>query len=266
MRRTSLRFVMAVSMAAISAVSLAAPVPLGLQITGTVALDLTYSLDPTGGATQAGTLTHISGGNPAVTSSFSGSPASISPSSLTGGLTQTGDRIGVNFSMSGGSTGAAATTDRLIADYTLSLSNTSATETFTVLFAAVFGNSVSANGADAFAQSSLSVRDASNIELFFTDHRIDTLNAGPANNFNLNSASNLFTVILAPGQSTILSAMQEQRGGVFAAGSYSASLDAFLNLQEIRSSGGGGNDIPLPGTVPLLLAGLLAMRLTQRRH
>jgi len=77
----------------------AAPIPSGLSITSTVTLD-DESFDPVGGASQAGSLKQIIGGV-TTTSSFTGSPSSISPDALGGALTHIGDGIGASFSMSG---------------------------------------------------------------------------------------------------------------------------------------------------------------------
>jgi hypothetical protein len=246
----------------------AAPLPSGLQVNATVSLDAANSLDPTGGATQAGTLSLTSGGAGS-SSSFSGSPATISPSSLTSGLTETGDGIGASFSMSGSlSASGSVTTDGLFADYLLALANTSATETYVISFRAVAMNSVSASGADAFAFSDLRVQDAALAELFFTDYRIDTLNANDPNvNFTLDSPSNVFEITLLPGQSTSLTALQRQRGGVFEPGAYGASLSAFLSIDNVRVTGGGPgpNPVPAPGTLVLFGAALLMLGATSRR-
>jgi hypothetical protein len=247
----------------------AAPLPSGLQVNATVSLDTTNSFDATGGATQAGTLSLTSGGAGS-SSSFSGDPATISPSSLMAALTATGDGIGVNFSMSGSlSTPGIVSTDGLFADYMFALANTSATETYVISFRAAATNSVSASGPDAFAFSDLSVLDAALAELFFTDYRIDTLNAADPNvNFTLDSASNVFEITLLPGQSTSLTALQRQRGGVFDAGAYSASLMAFLSIDNVRVTGGGPgpNPVPVPGTLVLFGAGLLMLGATSRRR
>lgn len=243
----------------------AAPLPSNLLVTATVSLDTSNSLDPTGGATQAGTLSLTSGGN-TTTSSFTSIPASISPNLLSGTLIDTGDGIGIQFSMSGTSTGGSATTDGLFGDYSLVFTNGSATETYTVTLRADATNSVSASGADAFAFSELSVMNAALVELFFTDHQVDTLN--PANNFTLDSASNVFDLVLTPGQSLSLSGLQSQRGGVFAAGSYGADLMAFLSIDNVRVTGGGPgpNPVSVPGTLALFGAALLMLGATSRRR
>lgn len=251
--------------ATVSSFVFAAPVPADLSLSGQVAMDVVFSLDPTGTATQAGTLSAIAGGN-STAIAFTDTPSSLTPSSLSGGLLSTGNGFGARFSMSGSSIGPSAQTDGLFADFSFSLSNLSATLTYTLIFHASVTNSVSASGQDAFAFSDISIMDSLQNELFFSDFRADTVNAG--SNFLLNSASNTFSVTLLPGQNTSFSALQRQRGGAFASGSaYSASLDTFISLQEIRSSG-GNNDVPTPGSLALLIAGAAALWTTRRplRH
>lgn len=240
--------------------AMAAPVPLALTITGTVALDSFNSAAALGGASQGGTLTHLSAGAP-TSSSFTGNPAGLVPSSLSGALTATGDGIGARFAMSGASVGAENSVG-LFADYTLFLSNSSAVETFTIVFRALISNLVDASGADAFAFSDISVRDASISEVLFSDHSVDTFNAG--NNLIADSVNDSFSVVLAPGASTTFTALQRQRGGVYAAGHFSASLDAFLSVDSVSSSG-GGNAVPLPGSLALVVLALGGLALARRR-
>lgn len=262
LHRRSLTF--AAGLALWSALATAAPLPGGLQVTATVSLDTVNSVAPVGSADQSGSLVLTRGGADSVLAFLSDPTTIPSPGSLTNTLTDTGDGLKVVFSMVGIVVGAGtAQTDGLFADYLFMLGNSSATETYTVTFRATVTNSVGANGADAFAFSDLSVLDAALNELFFSDHRVDTLN--PGNNLTADSASNLFAITLLPGQSTSLTALQRQRGGLFSAGDYGASLNAFLSIDSVRVEGGNPNPVPLPDTLALFGAALLGLVAARRR-
>lgn len=270
MQINGLRNLVVACAAGISSLAFAAPVPSDLLLVGQVSIDTGNSLSPIGDASQSGTIDGLSNGV-ASTASFSDVPSTISPSSLVSGtLLSIGDGFGANFTMSGSSSGNTALTDGLFADFSFSLNNSSATLTYTLIFQVSASNSVSATGLDAFAQSSISVKNSALDELFFSDFNVDTLNTGPSSNFQLASPTNTFAITLTPGQSSSFTALQKQRGGAYAAGSsYSASLATFVRLQDIRSSGGGGdNQVPTPGSLALLLAGVAALCLARRatRH
>ncbi|HEY1090520.1 MAG TPA: hypothetical protein VGE47_05460 [Burkholderiaceae bacterium] len=232
----------------------AGPLPASLSVTGQVSFDTVNSF-ANGGALQSGTLTHRNGGVD-TTLAFG-----VAPNLLSGALSATGDGAGVLSSVSGTFAGPDPATVSLFADYLFNLSNSSATDTLTIFFRATAINNVSASGADAYAHSLLSVRDELNAEIFFSDISADTVNGDTS----FISASDLFSLVLAPGQSTSFSALQSLQGGAFADGSsYSASLDGFLAIEEVRSTGTPTNDVPLPGTLPLVLLALLMARRTRR--
>lgn len=268
MNRPTNRLNLLVSVLALacSEMALAEPVPSALTISGSVTFDTTNSLLPVGDALQFGALKTIAGGAVTSSTTFNNDPSTASPTSLSGNLTQTGDGIGLYTAMAGSYSSVATSpsqTDGLFADYRLDLSNNSATDTYLVTFRVAAGNAAAAQGSDAFAFSQLSVLDESNNEVYFTDFRADTLNAG--SNFALASATDLFSVTLAPGMSTFFTALHSQRGGVFAAGSYSASLDGFIGLESIVARG-GPNPVPLPGSLPLLGLGLAVLAGTGLRR
>ncbi len=203
-----------------------------VTITGSVSLDTTNSLDSSGSSAQSGTLTLVSGST-ASTATFTNTPGLIAPSpSLAGTAANIGDGIGAHFSMSGNSTGAPATTDGVFSDFTFDLHNPSSTETYRVTFRATLTNSVSASGTDAYAYGDLSFRDAGNNELYFSEHRVDTQNTG--NDLNADATGDVFWVDLVPGATYRFSALQRQRGGTLASGSYNADIDTFIRVQSVE--------------------------------
>jgi MYXO-CTERM domain-containing protein len=232
----------------------AAPLPSNLSITGTISLDTVNSSNLTGGATQTGTLTLISGGT-STTFTFSGNPAGLSPSELSGGLISTGDGIGASFQM-GGSTPGAHNFDGLFADYTLTLANTSATIGYFVTFRGVISNTVSASGADSFASTKFSVINAAIEELIYADRDADTV-SGTQDSISA-SPSSSFRVEINPGQTLTFTALQKIRGGVYADGAFSANQNAMLMVSEVSA-------VPEPLTSALALAGLGTLALLRRR-
>jgi hypothetical protein len=239
------------------AAALAVVIPSSLSITGTVGLDTVNSANAVGAAVQSGVLTHRSGGV-ASHASFAGNPAGLAPSALAGALLQTGDGIGVDFALSGAVAGAANSVG-LFADYSFHLLNSSAVQTYTVVFRGAFVNAVAATGSDAFAQSTISVRDSANTEVLFSDYRVDTFYTGPGNNFTANSPSSTYTVVLAPGAQTSFSALQTMKGGVYSAGDFSAGLRAFVSVDQI-------SPVPEPASAALLGVGLAVLLVALKRR
>ena len=146
-------------------------------------------------------------------------------------------------------------TEGVFGDFALDLVNNSASVTYIVTFAVDIANSVGASGDDAYAESKVSVSDKANDEIAFSHYFVDTLN--PGNNFTVASANSSFSVTLLPGESASFSALQKQEGGVFADGSYSASLDSFLRVVSV---------VPESGSLPMMGLGLLALTLTKRQR
>lgn len=259
MQHTFSRLFIGTALALQVAAASAIPVPAGLSISGSVKLDTTNSGQASGGGSQSGTLTYRNGGSDSF-ATFGNNPASVSPSGLlSGGLNATGDGFGVKFVMSGLTNGALG--GPLIADYALRLTNSSAALTFSVMLRGIYSNSVSASGTDAYAYSSWSVQDTSPspTEYIFTDHKIDKFYTDPASNRNLDSASNSFWVTLLPGATMDYKALQRLEGGS-ASGTFGATLDTFLEIGGIQTSGGGGTrDVPEPGSLALVGAALLAL-------
>jgi len=237
----------------------AGPVPLGLSIQGQVSVDDVFSSAPVGSGTQVVTNRITSGGT-STSLGFNGTPLAAQ---VQGALTQTGDGIGSNMSISGvfGTLGAA-TSGSVFVDYVLNLSNTSA-YSYTAVFGATWFNTVAAAGGDAFAYNQWSLKDAGFNELMATDHEVDTVYAG--SNFNYDSVSQTLSVTLTAGQSASFSALQQVRGGANVAGSsYSGLLDVFLELRDV--TGGPTNNVPLPGSLALASLGLLLLGRHRRRQ
>lgn len=243
----------------------AAPVPAGLSIQASVTLDTTNSVATVGDATQSGSLSAVSGGAAAGTSTFGDDPSAVTPSSgQAAALVATGDGVGATLQMAGtfGSTSTDAMSDGLFVDYVLDLFNSSATDTFDVTFRVLWTNTVAASGPDAFTHSQLSVFDASNNEVFYTDYTADTVNGDTA--FDI--GGDTFMVSLAPGASYSFTALQQQRGGAFVDTSgYSASLVAFLQLDGVVVTGQPPTGAPLPGTLALAGLGLALLARSRRR-
>lgn len=263
MRSSTLRFGWALATTLVCSAAWAGPVPVALSINAKVAFDLVNSSTPVN-ASQAGTLTSRNGGADS-TAGFAGAP---SGGPLTGALTQTGDGIGVHFQASGSSANGDSTAGYLFADYTFDLANSSATETFTLVFKALYGgagNKTNATGVDAFAESLFSVFDTASNEVIYSDFFSDTVN--PGNNKSAASGSDEYTLSLAPGQSASFTAFQKMRGGAFDRGAFDVDLDAFLRLESIQSDRvPPPNDVPTPASLPLTLTALGLLALARRRQ
>lgn len=242
----------------------AAPIPSALQITASVALDLLNSVAPGGDALQDGRISQRVGGVLS-SSSFDTDPQTIAPQSAYSALlTQTGDGVGASFLLH--SLGGPGSTPKVGADFTFHLANTSLVDSYSVSLLVDYANVVEAAGADAYAKAKLSVFDALNNEIFFTDHGADTVYA--VNNFSYDSASNLLTFLLAPGAIVELTAGQTQEGALSDGTGYRSSLSAFLQIDSV--TGGPvtpppGGAVPLPGTLALLLPALAALGRSLRR-
>lgn len=238
----------------------ATPISSSLSIIGSVSLDTLNSSTASNGASQGGTLRAVSGGVSS-TADFTDLTFSSGSSPLTRNLTDLQDGIGARHAASGTDNGTAGL---LGINYSVSLNNSSATETFVINFLAEIINAVTATGSDAFATSKISILDPTSTEVVFSDHRVDTANTGPSNNFALGSASNAFSITLAPGASATFTAAQDVEGGVFAPGQFSADMTAFLKINSITSRGGPTNNVPLPGSLPLVALGLAALLAARR--
>jgi len=252
----------------------AVPIDSHVMITGTVSLDTVNSQPPTGNATQTGTLSRTIGG--ATTTSTINGVTVTGANPLGGTLTDIGDGLGILFN-TGGS--FPAENPLFGGDYTIDIANTSATDTFKITFKVNFSNTVNASGADAFAQSKLSVQDVTMnptiTELFFTDLISDTVNGNMKNGTTLGSSGGplddigmtFVDITVAPGATINLQALQNVKGGAFAAGSqYSAGLDTSISVNAVMDLTQPPTPIPEPGTLALFGTGLVGVMLYLRRR
>ena len=209
-----------------------APIPVdAISASAIVTLDVAHSVGKTGNANQSGTLMLVSGAGTS-TATFAGDPTLVTHGdTLTGQMLSIGDGVGSRFSMSGSFTSGTASTDGVFSDLSFDIRNPSENQSVRVTFRAVVSNAVSATGADAYAFSGLSVRDDKNTEVYFSEHRIDTKN--PINELAANAPGNVFSIVLLPGASTKVNALQHQRGGVNSPGNYAATLDASIRIEGI---------------------------------
>jgi len=239
----------------------ATPISSSLSIVGSVSLDTLNSSTASNGASQGGTLRAVSGGVSS-TADFTDLTFSSGSSPLMRNLTDLQDGIGARHAASG-SNGAAA--GLLGINYSVSLNNSSTTETFVINFLAEITNAVSATGTDAFAKSKISIFNPNGDEEVFSDFRTDTLFPGPSNNFQDTSGSNAFLITLAPGESVSFIAKQDLEGAAYSSdGQFSLGMTAFLKIKSITSRGGPTNNVPLPGSLPLVALGLAALLAARR--
>lgn len=246
----------------IAGASWASPISSSLSIVGTVSLD-TASANPFAHGGRNGTLRAVSGGVASTADFNSGLTFSSGSNPLVGNLTAVNDGIGARHAAGGGTN---ASTGVLGIDYSVSLHNTSATETFVVHFLADITNAVSATGRDAFAISKISIFNPGGDEVVYSDFRIDTVNTGPSNNFQATSGSNAFSITLAPGVNVSFTAGQSLEGGAFSDDAqFSLEMSAFLKVASVTSRGGPTNNVPLPGSLPLVMLGLGVLLAARRR-
>jgi len=258
----------------------AIPIDSNLAISASVTLDATSS-SATGNGDENASYSLVSGGvssSAAVDKTLATTSGTLPRS---GSLTQLNDGVGVNARMNGSfQGGTAATTDGLFSDYAFSFQNNSATDDFKITLAFVFANSANADGpatppdGGAFIFSAISLTDASNTELFFSDLRSDTLFGDFKNGVALGTFGQSLTdngpssldITVAHGTTVTLSATQDLRGGAFEAGAlYDGSLDAFISVAGVQNLAQGPPSVPEPGTLLLAGGGLFGLMVGRRR-
>jgi len=235
---------------------------------------ITYDVDNSYvvGSTQSGSISSIIG---TTSSSSTISNATITGTNpLSGTLTDIGDGFGSTFIMSGNENGDSG---ELYSDYLFDISNNSLTDQYLVSLNINFTNSVNADGFDAYADSQLSLLNATTLaELFFTDLTSDTLFGDKENGTNLasygaslsDSGDVLLDILLNPLASMDLSGLNSLEGGVFdSASGFNGTLSTFISVSNVENltNTGPPTGVPAPPTLYLMAIGMLGLLLARRK-
>jgi hypothetical protein len=231
------------------------PFASGLVVTGDNDLDTLFTFN------GSGTLDVTAGG----TSSSSAYPG---VSSTDDSLTDIGD--GVGFTGTASATGGTPTAPDEFAigiDTVMSLTNTSASDIYAVTFRLSWSNYVNADGADAFADSELTLGSNGGFDdVFFNDLASDIpfgdeiagIPTGNAGDPLSDSGDFLFSFLLNPTDVLDLELSWTLEGADFAGGLAEADLSAFLSIESVDVRA------PLPGTLFLVGIGMILLPLQRR--
>jgi hypothetical protein len=216
---------------------------------------------------------------------------------LVGGLTNTGDGIGYATNLD--ALGVAGTLSGSFDGYeagvqfNINFTNTSATDTFTVTMRVAFDNSADADGGDSYAEIELdlgvSLNGGPRSVVAQSDLLSDTLFGDVKNGTPLATNGGLLTdiddftflLVLAPGDTALIDGLPRWKGGVFE--STGASLiDSLVDVTVADVACTGPTDcvdiqppqppgppdptgLPIPGSLLLLIPGLIGLGLGRRR-
>lgn len=190
---------------------------------------------------------------------------------LAAALTEAGDGFGITANVDSSIAGAEG---EFPMDVAFSIANNSLSTVYKVKLKLEYDHSVDADGDDAFAESKYSLfNDTHGVELllrgvtsdtFFEDQKdngyLGTFGALVADNGTL-----FLDLIINPGQLLDLSIRYDMSTGVFSdPGSFMARFSSFLSIASVERAEGGA--VPVPATLYLMLAGVLGLMASRRRH
>lgn len=238
-------------------------IPADLDISINTLFDNSYSYGPV-----AGTYGHISGGVQS-NATFNGGTTTVNP--MLHQLTQDGD--GIYFL--GGTNNTVFNQEYAIGiDSFMTLENNSATDTIEIVLELVFSNDVTADGADAFADSESRLLEDGN-EIYFSDLISDTLNGnfhngiatGASGGSISDAGTHLFSFTLNPMATISLELDWTAWGGDFGSDGSALQLDKSLKIKSTNVASNPSTPIPEPDALVLLVIGLLIfqLRLKQKR-
>ena len=247
----------------------AVPFSSDISITGSLAFDDATAFVG-GDGTHSGSLTATQGGSD-TTTTYDDTSVSSGINPLAGMLTDIGD----GFSFRG--SGSASTVFGEIfggVDLAVEMANTSVSDSYEVVLGVDFFHSVDAGGADAYIESVFDLFDrGSPGSEMFTDIVSDTFfgderNLVPLGTFGAevtDSDTLGLTYQLDPGDVLELAGFYTLEGLFPESGTIAGSYDFGFEILDVSRLSAPPPDVPLPGTVFLLGAGLLGLAGAARR-
>jgi hypothetical protein len=238
-----------------------------LTITGAVEFDTVNSTAPIGNASQSAEMSSIIGGVTTITTVNNVTPTGANP--LGGGLTNTGDGVGVNAQVNSTGLGSA---DGIFFDLDFSLSNSSLTDSYTVFFELAFTNFANADGVDSYVDAEINLFNSLFNEIFFSDLTSDTYygdkqngNPLPSSGATLTDSGNyLFDITLAPGAANSFSAFVGIDGDIFEGNSaFDGRTSAYITVLAANNLTPPSR-VPEPSTI-MLFAGVMVLLIVKSK-